>query len=94
MAHLVPDLRHRVVVRRDLAVRRSLGELVRVRHHVVGVAVHDAFRRILGHLIRADVHRLDVLPLETSLRAVVREVPLVGADSGHRAARRTAAQGA
>ena len=92
MTHLMSDLRHRVVVRRDLSVRGPLGELMRIGPDIMGVRFVETVGWILLHLVSADIDGLDELPLKATLGAISGEVSLVSADAGDRAACRTTAE--
>src|SRR5262245_25005888 len=72
-------------------VRRAFLELTRVKSDVVISPDGRIFRRSLLHLIRVDVHRLNVLPLEPALGAVVLEIVLWSADAGNVATHRAVA---
>src|SRR5215470_7205953 len=72
-------------------VRRAFLELMRVKRDVVIAPDGRIFRRSLLHLIRVDVHRLNVLPLELALGAVVLEIVLWSANAGDVATHRAIA---
>ncbi len=92
MAHLMTDLRHRVVVRRDLSVRHAPRELAQVETDIVVIGIGDALRRILLHLIRAGIDGLHKLPLKSPGTAITLQPPLRCPNSSYRVARWIAAQ--
>src|ERR1019366_8571247 len=92
MTHLMPDLRHRIVVRRDLSVCGPLGELMRVGPDIMLAHFVESIGWIFPHLVGADVDGLDELPLKATVGAICGEVSVVGADAGSRPAWKTAAQ--
>jgi hypothetical protein len=94
MAHLVADLRQRIVVRRDAAVGRAPPQLTHIEADVVIVRIREAGRRLLLHLIRPDVDGLVELPLESPGAAVRGQTALPRADPCHLAACWTPAEGA
>src|SRR5689334_18928482 len=63
-------------------VRRALVELMGVKSDVVIPPDGRIFGRSLLHLIGADVHRLNVPPLEPAPGAVVLEIVLWSANAG------------
>src|SRR6516225_4832344 len=72
-------------------VRRALLELMGVKSDVVISPDGRVFGRSLLHLVRVDVHRLNVLPMEPALCAVVLEIVLWSSDPGDVAAHRAIA---
>src|SRR6185437_5069177 len=92
MPHLMPDLRHGIVIRRNLAVEGALRKLVRVGDNVMIARIFHVSRRILVHLVRAHVNRLHKLPLEPSLAAVACQVSLMRGNARYFDAIRTAAE--
>src|SRR5215472_7542410 len=83
MSHLVPQLRHRVVVGTNLVIRRALLELANVKSDIVIAPDWRSLRRPFLHLVRSHIYRLDVLPLEPALGAIGFQVVLVLASSQH-----------
>src|SRR5215831_12636291 len=83
MSHLVPKLRHCVVVRTNLVLRRTLLELVKVKGEIVIAADWRSVWRPFLHLVRSHIYRLDVFPLEPALAAIGLEVVLALASSQH-----------
>src|ERR1035441_10006280 len=86
MPHLVPDLRHRIVVRRYLSVCRLLRQLMCIGSNIVDVRFVKAVRRILLHLVGADIDGLDELPLKPAAGTGSGHVSLLRADAGYLAA--------
>ena len=82
----MPNLRHRIVVLRDLSIRRSPCELASVEGNVVVIGIGGPVRRILLHLVRAGIDRLDELPLESSRAAIALQPSLGRSNSGYGAA--------
>src|SRR5439155_24628325 len=92
VAHLMSNLRHRVVVWRNLSVRRPPCKLASVEGKIVVIGIGYAFSRILVHLVRAGIDRLDELPLESSRAAIALQPSLGRYNPGYRAARWAATQ--
>src|SRR6516164_8925952 len=73
MAHFMPEMSYGVVVRKGLAIRRTLHEQPRVESYVVTVADWRSFCRYFLRFVRSNPHRLRQSQLESSLRTTARQ---------------------
>src|SRR5215475_11549187 len=89
MAHLMPELRHRVIVGKHLSVRSALLQLMGIKCDVAIASCGRTLRWPILHLVRSHVYGLHVPPLESASGTIRFQIMLVLPGSEHIAALRT-----